>query len=161
MRLGPVVVTPGSELVATGDEWLGVGELVTIGAVGVGGLTGLVATGAWLVGAGCVVAGTVVTGAFVVGAWIVGACVVALDGAGASVVGVLAGRGTFTCACCGTVGTTGVVEGDARACADSDGTANVAATTATAPIFLTAESGAFVVTYNFLPPAGPIARDSV
>ena len=161
LPLGPVV-TPGTELVTAGDEpvvvttteWLGVGELVTTGALVVG-VTGLVVTGAWLVGAGCVVAGTVVTGTFVVGAWIVGACVVALGGAGASVVGVLTGRGTFTCACCGTVGTTGVVEGDARACADSNGAANVAATAATAPIFLTADAGAFLIIYIFLRPTRP------
>jgi hypothetical protein len=162
LPLGPLVVTPGTELVTAGDEpvvvttteWLGVGVLVTTGALAVG-RTVLVVTGAWLVGAGCVVAGTGVTGTFVVGAWVIGACVVALGGAGASVVGVLTGRGTFTCACCDTVGTTGVVEGDARAGADSNGAANVAATAATAPIFLTAETGALVVIYIFLPPTRP------
>jgi hypothetical protein len=154
LAAGTELVNTGEPVVVTTTEWLGVGELVTTGALVVG-LIALVVTGACLVGAGCVVAGTVLTGTAVVGAWIVGACVVVLRGGGASVAGVLTGRGTFTCVCGGTVGTTGVVEGDARACADSNGAANMAATAASAPIFPTAEIGAFLVIYIFLPRARP------
>jgi hypothetical protein len=145
LPLGPFV-SAGTELLITGGEpgvvatteWLGSGELMTTGALVVG-LTALVVTGAWLTGAG-----TVETGAFVVGAWIVGTCVFTLCGPGASVVGVLTRWGTFTCGWGGTVGTTGV-EGAARACADSNGAANMAATAATTPIVLIAKTGALLV----------------